>query len=205
MKLSIMTLSKLTLLSLTSALLLACTTTPSNDVLQSKKQSSSIFVEGLPGGAFSEVETISATVTAIDYPTRNVTLKDAQSNQRTVVAGPDVRNLEQVKVRDQVRIVVALETVIYLQERGQAAIDGATETTGKNNSSAIGLNKTSTQHTVAVVTAVHPAQHQVTLLFPDQRSKTLPVRKDVAISEADVGKKVVFNVSQAMAISVEKR
>ncbi|MBX9913050.1 MAG: hypothetical protein K2Y25_04055 [Pseudomonadaceae bacterium] len=205
MKLSPITLTKLTLLSLSSALLLACTTAPSNDVLQSKSQSTSVFVEGKPGGAFSEVEKISATVIAIDYKTRNVTLKDAQGNQRTVVAGPDVANLDQVKVRDQVHIVAALETVIYLQEHGQTAKDGAANIALSSGGNDVGLIKASSEQSIAVVTAVHPTQHQVTLLFPDNHSKTLPVRKDVAISAADIGKKVVINVTRAMAITVEKR
>lgn len=205
MKLSTMTLSKLTLLSLSSAFLLACTTAPSNDVLQSKNQSTSTYIEGVPGGVFSEVEKISATVIAINHNTRSVTLKDAQGNKRTVIASPDVHNLEQVKVNDQVNIVAALETVIYLQDRGQAAKDGAAQIAASGNGKDVGLIKASTEQLTAVVTAVHPEQHQVTLQFPDNRSKTLLVRKDVAISAADIGKKVVINVTQAMAITVEKR
>src|SRR3990167_4022827 len=104
-----LTLTKLTLLSLSSALLLACTTAPSHDALESKSRTNSSFVEGVAGGAFSEVEKISATVNAIDYKTRSVMLKDAQGNKRTVIASPDVANLDQVKVGDQVNIVAAVD------------------------------------------------------------------------------------------------
>jgi hypothetical protein len=205
MKLNPMTLSKLTLLSLTSALLLACTTAPSNDVLESKNQSSSIFVDGLPGGAYSEVETIRATVNAIDYKTRSVTLKDAQGNKRTVIAAPDVSNLELVKVGDQVKIVIALETLIYLPERGQTAEDGAAEMVLGATGSNVGVLRAETEQHTAVVTAVNVEKHQVTLQFPDNSSRTLSVRKDVAISATDVGRQVMIKVTHAMAVTVEKR
>jgi hypothetical protein len=199
------TLSKLTFLSLSSALLLACTTAPSNDVLQSKNRSSSVFVEGVPGGAYSEVETINATVNAIDYKTRSVTLKDPQGNKRTVIAGPDVSNLELVKVGDQVKIIAALETLIYLPERGQTTEDGAAEmvlgATGSNS----GVLRAETEQLTAVVTAVNLEKHQVTLQFADHSSRTLSVRKDVAISAKDIGRQVMIKVTHAMAVTVEKR
>ncbi len=47
------------------------------------------------------VEAIS-TVEAIDYTTREVVLRDAQGRQSVVKAGPEVRNLAQVKKGDRV-------------------------------------------------------------------------------------------------------
>lgn len=204
MRLKPLTLSKLTLLGLSSALLLACTTTPNNDVLQSKNQSTSTFVEGVPGGAFSEVDKISATVIAIDYKTRSVTLKDTQGNKRTVTAGPEVSNLEHVKVGNQVNIVAALETVIYLQERGQAAQDGAAGTVLGTTGSNVVVLKTNTEQHTTLVTAVNLASNQVTLQFPDNSSRTLTVRSDVALNAQDVGKKVVIKTTHVIAVTLGK-
>ena len=205
MKSSPLTLTKLTLLSLSSALLLACTTAPSNDALESKSRTSSTFVEGVAGGAFSEVEKISATVSAIDYKTRSVLLKDAQGNKRTVIAGPDVTNLEQVKVGDQVNIVAAVETVVYLRDRGQSAQDGAAAMVLSGTGSNVGVLRAANQQFTAVVTAVDVPQHKVTLKYSDNSSKVLAVRKDVVISPNDVGREVVINISHAMAITVAPR
>jgi hypothetical protein len=205
MKLKPKTLSKLIFLSMSSALLLACTTAPSNDVLASKNRSSSVFVEGVPGGAYSEIDTITATVTAIDYKTRSVTLKDAQGNKRTMIAAADVSNLEQVKVGDQVKIVAALETLMYLPERGQTAEDGAAAMVIDAKGSNAGVLRTETEQLTAVVTAVNIATHQVTLQFADNSSRTLSVRKDVAISAADIGRQVMIKITHAMAVTVEKR
>lgn len=200
-----LTLTKLTLLSLSSALLLACTTAPSNDALESKSRISSTFVEGVAGGAFSEVEKISATVSAIDYKTRSVLLKDAQGNKRTVIASPDVANLEQVKVGDQVNIIAAVETVVYLRDRGQSAQDGAAAMVLSGTGSNAGVLRAANQQFTAVVTAVDVPQHKVTLKYSDNSSKVLAVRKDVVISPSDIGREVVINISHAMAITVDPR
>ena len=57
-------------------------------------------------GVVGAAQTIkaTATVTVIDYATREVTLKGPQGNAITVVAGPEVKKLEQVKVGDQVNL-----------------------------------------------------------------------------------------------------
>ena len=45
---------------------------------------------------------VTATTTAIDKATCDVTLKDPQGNEMTVTAGPKVRNFDKLKVGDQV-------------------------------------------------------------------------------------------------------
>ena len=52
--------------------------------------------------AMSETVEASAIVEAIDYSTREVVLRDAQGRQTLVKAGPEVRNLAQVKKGDRV-------------------------------------------------------------------------------------------------------
>jgi hypothetical protein len=198
------TRTKLSFLLLSSALLLACQQAPSNDVLNSKSRSSSTYVEGVPGGAFSQVEKIHASVSAIDYVTRAVTLKDDQGNQRTVIAAPDVANLEQVKVGDRVNITVAVETVVYLRERGQAAQDGAAAMVMSGAGTEVGVIRAANEQVTALVIAVDLAQHKVTLQYPDGSHKTFPVRQDVALSPDAVGREVVIDVTQAMAIRVAK-
>jgi hypothetical protein len=57
------------------------------------------------GGAQETLTTASATVEAIDQSTRQVRLRDnADGTSFVVTAGPEVRNLEQVAVGDQVNV-----------------------------------------------------------------------------------------------------
>ena len=56
--------------------------------------------------------TITATVEAIDYQKRRVTLKGPEGNVRTITVGPEVKRLEQVKKGDQVTVRVTVATAI---------------------------------------------------------------------------------------------
>ena len=55
-----------------------------------------------PGRAASRTVKLTATITAIDKATRDVTLKGPQGNDVTVTASPEVKNFDQLKVGDQV-------------------------------------------------------------------------------------------------------
>ena len=50
---------------------------------------------------------MTATITAIDKATRDVTLKGPQGNEMTVTAGPEVKNFEKLKVGDQVNLITS--------------------------------------------------------------------------------------------------
>jgi hypothetical protein len=204
MQLTPLTLSKVTLLSLTCTLLLACAAAPSQGVLEGTSRTNKTFVAGVPGGSYSETERISATVSAIDYSSRSVTLKDTQGNTRTVIAGAEVNNLQLVKVGDWVNITATVETVVYLQARGQHATDGAAAMALSGKASHVGMLTAATEQYTAVVSAVNPAQQQVTLQYADNSSKTLAVRNDIVLSSEYVGKHVVFDVTRVMAVTVEK-
>ena len=57
---------------------------------------------GMAGAA--QTVKVTATITAIDAKTRDITLKGPQGNEVTVTAGPEVKNFAQMKVGDQVNI-----------------------------------------------------------------------------------------------------
>lgn len=56
----------------------------------------------MPAGFVADTVQITANVEAINYQTRTVTLKGAEGTVRTVKVGEGVKNLDQVKVGDQV-------------------------------------------------------------------------------------------------------
>jgi hypothetical protein len=68
-------------------------------------QSGGTVVASTPGKAAAvSVAEITATVTAVDKATRGVRLKGPKGNEVDIVAGPDVRNFDQIKVGDQVNV-----------------------------------------------------------------------------------------------------
>lgn len=197
---------QLVMLALAGSLLTACSSTPAPDSsLHSKAQHSTIQLQGVPGGVYTKVESITATVTAIDYQSRQVSLQDPLGNQRTLHAGPNVQQLERVKVGDRVHANAAEETAVFLQGRGVAADDGIIERLLREaKSGQPGLAMSGSEQVTARVVAVDLAQHSATLQYPNGKQRTFAVRPDVALSPSSVGSQVVIRTTTAMLIRVEK-
>ena len=56
----------------------------------------------------------------------------------------------------------------------------------------------------ATVTEIDQSKRTATLRFDDGTIETFPVRDDIDLSKHEVGEKVVFVVTEAVALSVEK-
>ena len=194
------------LLTLATLLLVACSSSPTLEgPLSSTTQHSNIQLQGVPGSVRTQVKTTTATISAIDYQTRQVTLKDAQGHRQTLQANPNVQRFEQVKVGDRVHAEVAEETAVFLSGRGVAADDGIIQRLLQQaRSDQPGMALHSSEQVTAQVTAVDLAQHSVTLRYPNGISRTVLVRPDVALDEHAVGSQVVIRVSTAMLVRVEK-
>ena len=69
-----------------------------------------------------ETATITATVEAIDQKTREVTLKGPKGGTHTFVAGPEVKNLAQVKKGDELVVEYAHALAIDLKKSSKTAV-----------------------------------------------------------------------------------
>ena len=56
----------------------------------------------------------------------------------------------------------------------------------------------------ATVASIDPSKRTATLKFEDGSTQNLPVRGDLDLGKRKVGDKVVFRVTEMVAISVEK-
>jgi hypothetical protein len=65
-----------------------------------------------PGGVAVRTATMTATVEAIDYKTRKITLKGPQGNSRSFTVGPEAKRFNEVKKGDQVTISYTEATAI---------------------------------------------------------------------------------------------
>lgn len=206
MQLTLQRQAQASLLALATLLLAACASSPAiQGPLSSNTRHSNIELQGVPGSVRTQVKTTTATVSAIDYQSRQVTLKDAQGHRQTLQANPNVQHFERVKVGDRVHAEVAEETAVYLRSRGVAADDGIIQRLLQQaRSDQPGLALHSSEQVTAQVTAVDLAQHSATLRYPDGSSRTVLVRPDVALDEHAVGSQVVIRVSTAMLVRVEK-
>ncbi len=164
-----------------------------------------LYADGVPGGVIVQTRQLTATVAAMDRANRKLTLVDADGIKQTVKAGPAVVNYDQIQVGDQLKVRVTEELVVQMakpgdttDDRGQAAVVLAPKG-AKPGGLAAG-----TVQVTATVTAIDPAKRTATLRFEDGSTKTFPVRSDVDLRKRKTGEKVVFRVTEMIALSVEK-
>lgn len=195
----------------------ACTATPPpQKPAQEAKPSSSrlptvqgksavVLEEGVPGGVIVNTLNLTARVTAIETANRKVTLLGPDGNTFNVKVGPEAVNFDQVQVGDLLDITVTEELVVYLDKYELSEPDGsggivALAPKGARPGGVIA----ETSQVTAIVTAIDSIGRKATLQFPDGRLKTIPVRDDIDLSQYKAGEKVVFQVTEMIAISVKK-
>ena len=158
-----------------------------------------------PGKAvIAQTVKLTATITAIDPATRDVTLKGPQGKEVTVTAGPDVKNFANMKVGDQVNVEYIEALTLELKKGGgmqvhrteQAGPMGAKP--GAQPAGAVGRQIT----VVADVVAVDAAKKTVTLKGP-QRTVDLVVNDPEQLKLIAKGDQVEATYTQALALAVE--
>ena len=164
------------------------------------------FVPGEPGGVVVNTFEFSARVVEINQNNRKVTLLRADDTTIEVTAGPEVINFDQIGVGDLVNLTVTEEIVVYLGEAetpvtGQsAAIVSLAPKGGRPG----GLMAQTIQ-TVGKVKSIDAMNRTATLIFEDGSEKTFAVRSDVDLTKHKQGEKVVFEVTEMVAVSVRKK
>ncbi len=163
------------------------------------------FQEGVPGGVIVATVDVSARVTAIDKVNRKVTLLKQNGKKSIVKVGPEAINFDQVKVGDLVRATVTEELVIFLEGEGTPAKEGVAGMVALAPKGARpGGLVAQVKQVTATVTAIDQTNRTATLRFEDGTSQTFSVRDDIDLSQRKVGDRVVFRVTEMIAISVEK-
>ena len=185
--------------------LASCSSTEPEAGTTATSHSAVVYEPGVPGGVAVATIKVTATVTAIDRATREVTLVAKDGAKTTVKAGPDVANFAQIEVGDKVKAIVTDQLVIFVRKPGEPAGSVAAgimalapvgDKPGGVMADTVEFN--------ARVKSVDLKRHTATLHFPDGSSRTFPVREDVELTQQTVGTDVVIRTTQAVAISVEK-
>jgi Cu/Ag efflux protein CusF len=168
-------------------------------------QTGGAVVEKAPGKV-TAAQTVkaTATITAIDKATRDITLKGPEGKEKTITAGPDVKNFDQLKVGDQVTVQYAEALTLELKKGGRQVVarteqaGAAAAKPGEKPAGAVGRQMT----VVADVVNVDTAKKLVTLKGPKQTVE-LPVRDPEQLKLIAKGDQVEATFTQALAITVE--
>ena len=158
-----------------------------------------------PGQAtIAQKRRLVATVEAIDAAKREITLKGPKGKVVPLSVSPDVRNLEQVKVGDQVVVTYIEALSLTLMKEGKALRATTTKSDGVRAPEGAKPGGAVAEHVkvTADVTAVDHKTHMVTLKGPKQEVD-LYVADPAQLKLIKVGDQIEAEYTQALAITVE--
>lgn len=183
----------------------ACTTAPQPPP-PAQGSSSSSFKAGVAGGVIVKTMEFSARVTAIDSGNRRLMLLGPNGEKKTITVGPEAVNFDQIRKGDLVKATVTEETLVYLDEEGASTTEGVAGMVALAPEGAKpGGLVAGTVRMTATVVALDENMRTAKLEFSDGSTKTFPVRDDIDLSRHKVGERVVFQITEMIAISVEKQ
>ena len=174
--------TRATLLPIVALSLAGCWTPPNANVQP----------KGNPGliqsGFTVEVVQDPAPVTSVDASQRTITIKRTDGVAKIYAVGPKVKNFDQVKAGDQVKVTVEDELAIYILLDGRLP-DGTTAET-------LGVN--------AKVLWVDPSYRLMTLQYPNGQSEKFKVELGAKLQEMAPGDDVVVKPKEVTTLRIEK-
>jgi Cu/Ag efflux protein CusF len=153
------------------------------------------------------LQQMTATVTAVSMPTREVTLRGPSGQTRTIKVGPEARNLDQVHVGDLVTVSYYESFTAQMRRHdkpneGFMTAEGAVR--AKQGDKPGGAAAQSTASTVTIK-SVDTKNNTVTFQRPDSVVATIPVMSAEGrafIAKLKAGDVVDIMYTEAMAIEV---
>jgi len=164
-----------------------------------------IYTKGVPGGVVVQTVKVTATVTAIDQAKRKATLLASDGKKFIVKAGPEAVNFNQVRVGDQIAATLTQKVVVSLDDKAASSGEGTASVVARAPKGAQpGGVAAETIQVAGKVIAIDLETRKATLQFEDGSTETFSVRPDVDLSRHKVGERVIFRVTEMIAIWVEK-
>lgn len=162
-------------------------------------------IETSPGrGVASTTSLASARVTRIDVPARVVDLELGDGRTFTVVAGSEVRNLDQLQPGDVVNVAYVESLVLQLRKSGRSDVarTQAQELIRAPRGAKPGGVAQKQETIVADVLAVDRATGDVTLRGPE-RTLGLRIKDPAQLALIQPGDQVEATFTEAVAIAVD--
>jgi hypothetical protein len=172
-------------------------------VAQQQKAQSAESITSTPGrGEAVRTLRASATMTAIDKATRTITLKGGDGKEFQLVAGPEVRNFDQLRVGSEVVVAYREALAIELKKGGGAKVERVDSVGGGRSETGPGAAFTSKITATGDVIALDAANQTATLRGPN-RTVNLHVPDPQQFKLIAIGDQVQITYTEAVAVSVE--
>ena len=159
-----------------------------------------------PGKLVIDALKVDATVEAVDYEKRDVTLKGPKGNSYTINVGEEARNFKQVEVGDTVtlQIVEAINIQVYSADQFKpGAVAGMVVERAKLGEKPAGV-VVDELVVVATVENIDLENNLATLKNAEGESHTVEVQDTEKLKKVAVGDQVVITYTEAIAIEVKK-
>ena len=160
-----------------------------------------------PGAFATRTVTVEATVEAINYKNRMLTLRGPKGKVVSLYVDQSARNFKQIKVNDLVEAEYFEAVALYVQKHdgGQPATGEETAVSRTPLGEKPGVAAVDTMVVKATVIDINYDARKVVLKVPDGRYVTLNVDKDAQnLDKVKQGDQVVARYTLALAISVRK-
>jgi hypothetical protein len=163
-----------------------------------------LAADAAPVKALGTSVSATGTITAIDMATRHVTIRSAEGDEETFVAGKSVR-LEKAKVGDQVQLDYSVAVAVSVKKGGGAPVvrTEAASATRSASSATPAIHATTHTTIVADVLGVDQATQMLKLKGPEGHVVDVKVRDKKALADVAVGDQVVADVTEAVAVSLK--
>ena len=189
-----------------SLAILALLATPSLAIAQAKPADSAVAKPMVIDAAVvdNRYQLYEGTIVKIDKKTRSITFKDKEGESK-FVAGPEIKNFDQIKKGDQVNVTYELAVAIELIKTKSDGVRSKVETNTVTNSkpnekpSEVIANKTTI---IADIVAVDRDKKLVSVKGPSGKITTVAVKNSALLADVNVGEQVKVIYYDAMAASI---
>lgn len=164
----------------------------------------SITAEGPKAGLMGGGVVVTATVLSVDRKTRLVTMEAENGERLEITAGPEVKNLDQVKKGDIVEVEYFEALALALTEEKTGIQERVESTTGTTAPKGEKPAATATHRIEAIATVVDiDKKERLVVLKGPKQVVTVKVGESVDLANIDKGDEVKAVYVEEMAISVK--
>jgi len=166
----------------------------------------SAAAKATPRVVVAETTSIEARLDAVDVKTRRMTVTGPHGKTLTLKVGPDVKDLDQLKPRDQlvVRYFEPLGLFVRKGSEPRAVAEGAAVQVIPRGKRPVAV-PVDTVEFKGTVEAIEYAKRRLTLKGPEGKTRTIKVDPSVKrLDEVTKGDQIVVRYTEAIAFSVRK-
>ena len=148
-----------------------------------------------------EMETVTATVEAVDQTTRTISLKLPDGTYETIVAPATVERFSSIKVGDTLTATYYDNIVLRVKKPGEKDVDTAEAALTKTPGTSPGATAAAQRTITATITAIDMKVPSITLVGPNNWKYSSRVQDINALKTVKVGDRLDITWTEALLVN----